>query len=169
MVDSTWSGKTDLSKVRFGVACCGAVGSAWAWSGVAWHGEIKEKAKGVEMIDPVILLAMVLQGEAGVVPQSFEMIANVVMNRVSSEWWPDDVVSVVEQENQFNGRAEPSSLALYYARRALRRGNTPTIGAFDDIFFVLSGDDVRTLGFPPGDIIYVNWNWSVHGYREWHQ
>lgn len=115
------------------------------------------------MTDPVLLLAIVMAGEAGVLPDALEMIGHCVMNRVLDPRWSDTVVEVIEQPHQFNGSARPTALHLYWARQVLKRHHDPT----DGVLFVLSGDDRRRLGCPVGDVIYVGGEWSLHGYREW--
>ena len=114
-------------------------------------------------MDSLLLLAMVIQGEVGLVPQAMPLVAHAVMNRVADHRWPDTVIGVLEQPHQWNGRADPSSLAYYWARRALRRDRDPTGG----ILFVISGDDRKVLDCDRGDVIYVVPDHSVHGYRSW--
>jgi hypothetical protein len=117
--------------------------------------------------DPVLLLAWVIMGEASLVPDAMPLVAHAVMNRVAHPAFPDTIVEVVEQPGQWNGRQQPNSLALYWARQVVRRDRDPTNG----VLFVLSGADVNKLGCVSGDanMIYVNWNWSVHGYVRWCQ
>ena len=117
-------------------------------------------------VNVILLLAMVLEGEAGLVPDAMPVVANVVMNRVESDHWPNDVVSVLNQPHQFNGRQSPSLLAYYHAKRALRR-DEEVRQKYQDLHFVISGKDRQRLGCDIGDRIYVNWNWSVHAYEEW--
>lgn len=113
----------------------------------------------------VLILATVLMGEAGVLPEGMELIGHCVMNRVASPDFPDTVAEVLAQPWQFNGRTAPSSLAMYWARLVLRREHDPTGG----VLFVLSGADRDRLGCPVGDVVYVGGEWSLHGYREWCQ
>lgn len=114
-------------------------------------------------METLILLAMVLEGEAGLVPDAMPLVAHAVMNRVADPRWPGTVLEVLQEPHQFNGRARPSGRALRLARRALRRAGDPTGG----ILFVIGGADRRRLGCPPGDVVFVDWKWSVHGYRDW--
>ena len=111
----------------------------------------------------VWLLAAVLAGEAGVLPDAMPLIGHCVLNRVDSADFPDTVIDVLVQEGQWNGWADPTALSVYWAKRALRRKRDETGG----VLFVLSGDDRRNLGCDVGDIIYVGDQWSVHGYYEW--
>ena len=115
------------------------------------------------MTDPILLLAMMAAGEAGPLTDAIPLLMHCALNRVADPRWPDTVVQVIEQPHQFNGRAEPTWLHLYWARQVLGRDHDPTGG----VLFVLSGDDRRRLGCPVGDVIYVGWDWSLHGYREW--
>ena len=115
-------------------------------------------------MDPLLLLAMVMQGEAGVVPDAMPLIGHAVMNRLDDPRW-STIEEVIEAPHQWNGRAEPSSLALYWARQVLRRNGDPTGG----VVVVLSEDDRETLNCGLGDVVYVNRSWSVHGYKEWCQ
>lgn len=115
-------------------------------------------------MDTLYLLAMVMQGEAGLVPDAMPLVGHAIMNRLDDQRW-NTIQEVVETPGQWNGRAAPSSLALYWARQVLRRDHDPTGG----VVFVISGNDRKMLRCDPGDVIYVNEDWSVHGYRQWCQ
>ena len=115
------------------------------------------------MSNCLVALAMVLAGEAGVVPDAQPMIAHTVMNRVASDSFPNTIEAVLLQEGQWNGWAEPTDQSLYWARKVMRRDSDPTGG----MLFALSGDDHKRLGCPVGDIVFVNRDHSVHLYREW--
>ena len=113
----------------------------------------------------LILLASVIEGEAGIVPDAMPMIGHSIMNRVADEsaLWRDDVIGVVEEPHQYNGRAEPSPQAIAVAWQVLDRAYDPTGG----VLFVLSGQDRQRLGCDVGDVIYVSPAGSVHGYQQW--
>ena len=113
----------------------------------------------------LVLLASVVEGEAGIVPEAMPLIGHSIMNRVADDsgLWPNDVIGVIEQSGQYNGRAKPSSRAIAVARDVLRRSSDPTGG----MLFVISGQDARWLGCGEGDIVYVSPAGSVHGYQEW--
>lgn len=115
-------------------------------------------------MDSLILLAMVMEGEVGVIPDAMPLVGHAIMNRLDDPRW-STVEEVINAPYQWNGRATPSSLAMHWARQVLRRDGDPTGG----VVFVLSGEDKRNLGCDPGDVVYVNQGWSVHGYREWCQ
>lgn len=113
----------------------------------------------------LVLLASVIEGEAGIVPDAMPLIGHSIMNRVADDsgLWPDNVMGVIEQSGQYNGRAKPSSRAIAVARDVLRREYDPTGG----VVHVLSGNDMRYLGCGVGDVIYVSPVASVHGYHDW--
>ena len=111
----------------------------------------------------LVALASVVAGEASIVPEAMPMVGHSIMNRVESEEWPDDVIAVIEQPHQYNGRAEPSLLAMAVALQVLNRTADPTGG----VMFVLSGQDTRWLGCGEADMVYVSPAGSVHGYQEW--
>lgn len=115
-------------------------------------------------MESLLLLATVIQGEAGLVPAAMLLVGHAIMNRLDDPRW-STIEEVINAPYQWNGRAEPSSLALYWARQVLRRDSDPTGG----MIFVISGDDEVRLGCPAGDVVYVNGDHSVHGYREWCQ
>lgn len=115
-------------------------------------------------MEPLLLLATVIQGEAGLVPDAMPLVGHAVMNRLDDPRW-STIEEVITAPHQWNGRAEPSSLAMYWARQVLRRRGDPTGG----VKFVLSGNDRRNLSCGAGDVIYTSQDWSIHGYKEWCQ
>ena len=109
----------------------------------------------------VMILAIVLAGEAGPVDAAVPVIAHSVMNRVASDAFPGTVLAVLE--DGYNGRGTPTALHVTWARIVLRRRGDPTGG----ILYVISREDVELLNCGPGDVVFVEGPWEVHGYREW--
>lgn len=109
----------------------------------------------------IMILAIVLAGEAGPVDAAVPLIAHSVMNRVASDAFPGTVLAVLE--DGYNGWGAPTALHFAWARRILRRRGDPTGG----IVFVLSRQDVALLSCGAGDLVFVEGPWEVHGYRAW--
>jgi len=103
-------------------------------------------------------------GEAGVLGEEAMLaVGHVIMNRVSSDFFPNTVTEVVEQPNQWNGRTIPHGYEEALARQVLRRNHDPTKG----MLYSLSENDRRKLKFPIGDKIYEWKVFKIHLYKEW--
>lgn len=112
----------------------------------------------------VALLASVMLGEAGILGEEAMLaVGHVIMNRVSSNLFPDTVEDVIEQPYQWNGRAHPGAYHEALARKVLRRDHDPTGG----MLYTLSENDRRKLKFPVGDRIYTWKIFKLHLYEEW--
>jgi len=94
----------------------------------------------------LIMVACILVGEVGVVPEAAPAVAQVSMNRLEMGWGWRGWHAIAD---------EPADWALSVAWEAWRRG-----GDADGNLFALGKKDMQVLGFDEG-------NWENVGSDEW--
>lgn len=120
------------------------------------------------VVDPVVLLATVIAGEAqcdGILgSEAMLWVAHTVMNRVKSDlpYYPNTIVEVIEADNGFYGRKEPNAFHIYLARKVIRRDHDITSGALS----VLSEQDRIKLGKSDGYKVFGRGDIKLHFYKE---
>ena len=103
-----------------------------------------------------LVLASLIAGEAGAMGCTAQVaVGHVALNRYNA-----GIDSHLGEG--FYGWAEPTPESLAAARTALRSPDST-----DGALYALSKQDRHKLGFPPGDVVFVQGPWEIHVYREW--
>lgn len=118
----------------------------------------------------VLMMAQTIEGEAGVCTTLGKSgVAWTILNRVDSPRWPDTIVEVITQKNQFQGyhsTIEPSEASRTIAEDVLARWwLEKTYGysygrTLPKEYLYFRGDHVRTNYFYKVDGGTQAWDWS---------
>jgi hypothetical protein len=111
--------------------------------------------------ETVLLLAQMMIGEAGVLgPDAMIAVCSVAENRLTSDWFPDTMIDVLEKG--FYARGPVTERHLRLARECLDLPDTT-----GGMLFAISEQDRLKLRCEPGDEIYSRGRYRMHLYRGW--